>query len=126
MKIDSKLIFAILLTSVSIYLVFVLNPEGPQRILFNLLTFAGIYGLSAIGLNIHFGWTGLLNFGHASFMGIGAYVTILPYSSRGRQRRRSYFNWASVHTCFNNWNHCCSFIWPPFRVACYSLKGRTI
>ena len=77
MKIDSKLIFAILLTSVSIYLVFVLNPEGPQRILFNLLTFAGIYGLSAIGLNIHFGWTGLLNFGHASFMGIGAYVTIL-------------------------------------------------
>jgi branched-chain amino acid transport system permease protein len=77
MKIDSKLIFAVFLTFISIYLVFVLNPEGPQRILFNLLTFAGIYGLSAIGLNIHFGWTGLLNFGHASFMGIGAYVTIL-------------------------------------------------
>jgi len=47
------------------------------RILFNLLTFAGIYGLAAIGLNVHFGLTGLLNFGHASFMGVGAYVTLL-------------------------------------------------
>ena len=37
----------------------------PSRILFNVLTFAGIYGLSAIGLNVHFGLTGLLNFGHA-------------------------------------------------------------
>ena len=48
-----------------------------MRILFNLLTFAGIYGLAAIGLNVHFGLTGLLNFGHASFMGVGAYVTLL-------------------------------------------------
>ena len=54
-----------------------LNEEGPFRILFNLLTFAGIYGLAAIGLNVHFGLTGLLNFGHASFMGVGAYVTLL-------------------------------------------------
>ena len=45
--------------------------------LVNLLTFAGIYGLAAVGLNVHFGWTGLLNFGHAAFMGIGAYTTIL-------------------------------------------------
>ena len=35
------------------------------------------YGLAAIGLNVHFGLTGLLNFGHASFMGVGAYVTLL-------------------------------------------------
>ena len=66
-----------LLTIFSIYLVFVLNEEGPLRILINLLTFAGIYGLAAIGLNVHFGLTGLLNFGHASFMGVGAYVTLL-------------------------------------------------
>ena len=46
------------------------------------MTFAGIYGLAAIGINVHFGWTGLLNFGHAAFMGIGAYVTVLliPHS----------------------------------------------
>ena len=33
--------------------------------------------MAAIGLNVHFGLTGLLNFGHASFMGVGAYVTLL-------------------------------------------------
>ena len=77
MKLSIKWVVTILLTIFSIYLVFVLNEEGPLRILFNLLTFAGIYGLAAIGLNVHFGLTGLLNFGHASFMGVGAYVTLL-------------------------------------------------
>ena len=67
----------IFLTAGSIYLVFILNEEGQLRILFNLLTFDVIYGLAAIGLNVHFGLTGLLNFGHASFMGVGAYVTLL-------------------------------------------------
>ena len=76
-KISFRFIFALLVTAFSIYLVFSLNPDGALRILLNLLTFAGIYGLSAIGLNVHFGWTGLLNFGHASFMGVGAYVTLL-------------------------------------------------
>jgi len=77
MKITNKVLFVVFLTGLSIYLVFALNPEGAPRILLNLFTFAGIYGLSAIGLNVHFGWTGLLNFGHASFMGVGAYVTLL-------------------------------------------------
>ena len=77
MKFTFKSSFTILLTIFSIFLVFLLNEEGEIPILFNLLTFAGIYGLAAIGLNVHFGWTGLLNFGHASFMGVGAYVTLL-------------------------------------------------
>ena len=77
LSISKRVIFTVTITSFSIYLVFLLNPEGALRILINLLTFAGIYGLSAIGLNVHFGWTGLLNFGHASFMGMGAYVTLL-------------------------------------------------
>ena len=77
MKLSAKWLVTIFLTIFSIYLVFVLNEEGPLRILFNLLTFAGIYGLAAIGFNVHFGLTGLLNFGHASFMGVGAYVTLL-------------------------------------------------
>ena len=81
-----QFIFALSVTAFSIYLVFFLNPDGAPRILLNLITFAGIYGLSAIGLNVHFGWTGLLNFGHASFMGVGAYVTLLlmPHSA-GRE-----------------------------------------
>ena len=77
MKITFKSSFTILLTIFSIFLVFLLNEEGEIPILFNLLTFAGIYGLAAVGLNVHFGLTGLLNFGHAAFMGLGAYVTVL-------------------------------------------------
>ena len=54
MKISSKWITTILLTFLSIALVFVLNTDGQLRILANLLTFAGIYALAAIGLNVHF------------------------------------------------------------------------
>lgn len=35
--------------------------------------FAAIYAIAAIGLNIHFGYTGLLNFAQVSFMMVGAY-----------------------------------------------------
>ena len=31
------------------------------------------FAIAAIGLNIHFGFTGLLNFGHAGFLAVGAY-----------------------------------------------------
>jgi neutral amino acid transport system permease protein len=34
-----------------------------------------IYALAAIGLNIHFGYTGLLNFGQAGFIAVGGYGT---------------------------------------------------
>ncbi|SEG83257.1 branched-chain amino acid transport system permease protein [Nonomuraea solani] len=32
-----------------------------------------LYALAAIGLNVHFGYTGLLNFGQAAFMGVAGY-----------------------------------------------------
>jgi neutral amino acid transport system permease protein len=34
---------------------------------------AVVYALAAIGLNVHFGYTGLLNFGQVGFMAVGAY-----------------------------------------------------
>src|SRR5918995_244201 len=34
---------------------------------------AVVYTLAAIGLNVHFGYTGLLNFGQAAFMAVAAY-----------------------------------------------------
>ncbi|MFO6453204.1 MULTISPECIES: branched-chain amino acid ABC transporter permease [unclassified Aeromicrobium] len=40
------------------------NAFGPQAI---------VFALAAIGLNVHFGYTGLLNFGQAGFMAVGAY-----------------------------------------------------
>ena len=51
--------------------------------IFNLLTgslqqalgpTAVVYALAAIGLNVNFGYTGLLNFGQAGFMAIGGYT----------------------------------------------------
>lgn len=40
-----------------------------------VLTFAGIYAVFVLGLQIQVGDTGLLNFGHVAFMAIGAYGT---------------------------------------------------
>ena len=77
MKLSKRGIITFIITTLALSAVFILNPDSATRLMFSLLTFAGIYGLAAIGLNVHFGWTGLLNFGHAAFMGMGAYVTLL-------------------------------------------------
>ncbi len=42
---------------------------GPQAI---------VLALAAIGLNVHFGYTGLLNFGQAGFMSVAAYGLAVP------------------------------------------------
>jgi branched-chain amino acid transport system permease protein len=34
-----------------------------------------IFGLFAVGFNLLFGYTGLLSFGHAAFLGVGSYLT---------------------------------------------------
>jgi branched-chain amino acid transport system permease protein len=34
-----------------------------------------VFGLFAVGFNLLFGYTGLLSFGHAAFLGVGSYVT---------------------------------------------------
>jgi len=36
------------------------------------------YALAAIGIGVHFGYAGLLNFGQAGFMAIGAYAFVVP------------------------------------------------
>ncbi|ENZ1697882.1 branched-chain amino acid ABC transporter permease [Pseudomonas aeruginosa] len=43
--------------------------------LVSALTFASLYGLMALGLNLQAGYGGLLNFGHIAFAGLGAYGT---------------------------------------------------
>lgn len=40
----------------------------------HVLTLACIYGLIALALNLQAGYTGLLNFGHIAFVGVGAYA----------------------------------------------------
>jgi neutral amino acid transport system permease protein len=41
------------------------------------------YTLIAVGLNVHFGYTGLLNFGQAAFAAIGAYAVAVPITQYG-------------------------------------------
>lgn len=43
---------------------------------------AAVFALAAIGLNVHFGYTGLLNFGQAGFMAVGGYgvaISVLEF-----------------------------------------------
>jgi len=45
--------------------------------LLHILIVALIYGIFAISLNLELGYTGLYNFGHVAFFGIGAYTSAL-------------------------------------------------
>ena len=42
-----------------------------------------IYGLFAVGFNLLFGYTGLLSFGHAAFLGVGAYTAGILIAQHG-------------------------------------------
>ena len=42
-----------------------------------------VYALAAIGLNVHFGYTGLLNFGQAAFVGVAAYGVAISVAISG-------------------------------------------
>lgn len=42
-----------------------------------LITLTAIYALFSLGLNLQWGFTGLINFGHVAFLTIGAYATVL-------------------------------------------------
>jgi branched-chain amino acid transport system permease protein len=53
-----------------------------------------LYGIAAIGLNIHFGYTGLLNFGQAAFMAMGGYGLAATVSTFG------YPFWAGIAVGF--------------------------
>lgn len=44
---------------------------------------AAVYALAAIGLNMHFGYTGLLNFGQVGFMLVGGYGVAVSVSTFG-------------------------------------------
>ncbi len=45
--------------------------------LVSLMIFTATFALFSLGLNLQWGFTGLINFGHIAFMTIGAYATVL-------------------------------------------------
>ncbi len=48
-----------------------------QGYIVSLVIFTGIFALFSLGLNLQWGFTGLINFGHVAFMTVGAYTTVL-------------------------------------------------
>lgn len=50
---------------------------GMVDYLVSLIIFTAIYALFGLGLNLQWGFTGLINFGHVAFMTVGAYTTVL-------------------------------------------------
>jgi branched-chain amino acid transport system permease protein len=57
---------------VLLFLPYLLSAAGSYP---SLGTFVLVWGLAAMGFNLLFGYTGALSFGHAAFLGVGAYVT---------------------------------------------------
>ena len=56
-----------------------------------LTIYVGLYALFALGLNLQWGYAGLINFGHVAFMTVGAYTTVL-LSSQGVRDHWSFGN----------------------------------
>jgi neutral amino acid transport system permease protein len=48
----------------------------------SIVIFTAIYAVFSLGLNLQWGFTGLLNFGHVAFMTVGAYTTVLLSMAR--------------------------------------------
>lgn len=48
-----------------------------QGFIVSLIIFTAVFAVFSLGLNLQWGYTGLINFGHVAFMTIGAYTTVL-------------------------------------------------
>ncbi|WP_115863465.1 branched-chain amino acid ABC transporter permease [Halorussus litoreus] len=70
--------------------------SGGLSFLVTIATIGCIYGLLTLGLNVHYGYTGLLNFGHVAFFAAGAYtsaiVTMPPPSTVTNASYEIWFN----------------------------------
>lgn len=54
-----------------------LLPGGWGEYVLSVALLGSIFAIGAVGLNVHYGFSGLLNFGHVMFMMLGAYTTAL-------------------------------------------------
>ncbi|MBD3881469.1 branched-chain amino acid ABC transporter permease [Phormidium tenue FACHB-886] len=48
-----------------------------QGFIISLIIFTAIFAIFGLGLNLQWGFTGLINFGHVAFMTLGAYTAVL-------------------------------------------------
>lgn len=76
---DGTLVLAVLgalyLTYILAGVAFGYGLRGQLNSIANLTFYIGVFGMLALALNLHWGYTGLFNIGIVGFMGIGVYVT---------------------------------------------------
>lgn len=53
------------------------NLPGASLVFFEVAITFLLYGMLIIGLNLHYGWAGLINFGHVVFFAVGGYTMAL-------------------------------------------------
>jgi neutral amino acid transport system permease protein len=51
--------------------------KNMENFVVSLVIFTAIFAIFGLGLNLQWGFTGLINFGHVAFMTLGAYTTVL-------------------------------------------------
>ncbi|MEP7032152.1 MAG: branched-chain amino acid ABC transporter permease, partial [Pseudolabrys sp.] len=70
--------FSVEVAPVTIFLVLALAPIaaafGPETYLLGLFTRVMVFAIAALALDFICGYGGLVSFGHAAFVGIGAYA----------------------------------------------------
>jgi branched-chain amino acid transport system permease protein len=68
----------------AIFLALALAPVaaklGPEGYILSLLTRVMIFAIAAVSLDLLLGYGGLISFGHAGFVGLGAYAVAIPMS----------------------------------------------
>ena len=78
---DPKLVVAVLGIIYFAYivsgLIFGYSLRGQLNSVANLTFYIGVFGMLALALNLHWGYTGLFNIGIVGFMAIGVYVTAI-------------------------------------------------
>ena len=76
---DVPLVIAVLAAVYAAYVLagvaFGYGLRGQLNSIANLTFYVGVFGMLALALNLHWGYTGLFNIGVIGFMGIGVYVT---------------------------------------------------
>ncbi len=58
-------------------------PGAYGEYVVSVAVLGSMFAIGALGLNVHYGFAGLLNFGHVMFLMVGAYTTALLVSGRG-------------------------------------------
>ena len=73
---------------VALAVALLLLPLGVNGYIVGLACLVGIHCISAAGLNIMTGYTGLISLGHAAFMGVGCYTAAwAPQRGAGSGKR---------------------------------------